>query len=120
MERFKRSLDYVKVLRRAIRDKRRLRKKNIRVETLLPTFPPYVADDIAEIIYNILLGNVSISASQMARLRRNRAGLISIARDWKKKKSLRRTIYKQSGKGLFAVLIPILASVIGSVVSNAI
>ena len=112
MDRVKRSLVYIKLLQRF--------KKKKEMTKLLKNFPEHVPDDIAEVIYNILLGNVSITQKDMVKLRKKRESLITIINSRKKKPKLRKEVYKQSGKGLFTILLPILASVIGGVVSNAV
>lgn len=106
MNKLVRSRPYIEVLRRT---KGRRRK-------LLESFPPFVTADIAEVLHNILLGNVRVSDRQKASLKKGRSKLMDIIQA--KRKDRPALIYKQSGGALFTTLLPIIATLIGSIISS--
>jgi len=107
MNKLRRSNSFIKVLQKA---------KTRQRTGLLKKFPKFVVNDIAEIIHNILLGNVKISNKQRTRLKQNRAKLMDIM---KASHRLRPAlIYKETGGSLFTMLLPLIASVISSIISS--
>ena len=109
MSHTQRTLPYIRAL---------LRVKSAGVRSqLLHKLPPFVVDDIAAVIYNIVLGNVKISRKYKSQLSRIRHSLYNIIRA-PGKAARRKSMYKQSGTGVFIILLPALASVISSIVAN--
>lgn len=88
-----------------------------RSKLLTQYLPKFVIDDIAEVIYNILIGHAKVSAKYKQRLSRVRHRLYDIIRS-PNKNVRRQKIYKQSGTGVFSLLIPILTSVVASLVGR--
>ena len=85
---------------------------------LLRGFPTWVADDIIEILYNIVVGNIPASKDKIDILKLQRGRLTNLINQ--PNKSMRREyIYKQSG-GFISALLPIAASIIGGLIGNAI
>ena len=87
-------------------------------QSMLSHLPKFVVDDIAEIIYNIVIGNASISSQYRTRLARVKQQLYRIINQ-KDRTRRRQEIYKQSGTGVFTILLPAIASVISAIVGNA-
>ena len=107
MAHIQRTLPYVEALRRV---------KNPKVrQTLFKSLPKFVADDIAEIIYNIIIGSARISPNYKKRLSRVRHQLYTLIKT-PNKVERRKTLYKQSGGCIFTILLPALATVISSIV----
>lgn len=105
---FQKTLPYVYALNRIPSHRHR--------QSMFAHLPKFVADDIAEILYNIVLGNVGISKNYKAELSKIRHQLYKIIKI-KNKKARRIELYKQSGNG---VVFPLLLPVIGSVISSLI
>lgn len=103
---FSRSIPYLNVL---------LKTQNQR-KKLLKSFPKFVIDDILEIIYNVVVGNVKISKRRKSTLRRYKNTLENIVRT-KSKKLREKIIYRQTG-GFIGMLIPVIASVATSLISS--
>lgn len=92
--------------------------KEAEKKRMLKSFPAFVVDDIVEILYNILTGNVNISPNARKVLDGRKATLNNIykvARNPKKRKQL---LLRQKG-GFIGTLIPILASAVGGLVGSA-
>ena len=104
---FDRSLPYFNVL---------LKSSNNKRMSILRTFPSYVIDDLVEILYNIVLGKVDIG-SKKRNLQKHKNALVKIA-NANTKTQKRKLIYKQTG-GFLGALIPIIASVAGSLINSA-
>lgn len=110
MAQFKRTLPYVYALNRIPSHRHR--------QSMFSHLPGFVADDIAEILYNIVMGNVHISKNYKNQLSKIRHELYKVIRA-KSKKTRQNELYKQSGKGfIFPILLPAIASVIGSLIST--
>jgi hypothetical protein len=85
---------------------------------LLRTFPTHVADDIVEILYNLVYQNVDMPQVKRKRLNRREKGIISnIVNRAKNKSARRQLIYKQTG-GFLGAILPIVASVVGGLLSR--
>ena len=109
MSHTKRTLPYLQVMRHV---------KTLRARReLFQNLPKFVADDIAAVLYNIILGNAKISPSYKKRLSKIRQQLYKIIRA-PGKNARRQVLYKQSATGLFTILLPALASVISSIVAS--
>ena len=81
---------------------------------LIQTFPNFVIDDIVEILYNLLFGNVPLrSGRQKAVLSRYRKPLITLFNRYKNKRIRRNIVREQSG-GFIGSVIPIVASILAS------
>jgi hypothetical protein len=107
-----RSLPYIKYLLKIKDNKTRL--------SALHGFPPFVITDIIVTLYNILRGNCRLTCSQKNIIMHNKAPLINLM-DHERRKiktNARKIIYKQRG-GFIGSLLPIIASVLGGLVSQA-
>jgi len=77
---------------------------------ILQAFPSFVIDDLLEVIYNIVMGNVNIG-SRTKNLRKHKKALLDLVNT--KGKNLRRVVfYKQKG-GFIAALLPIALGALG-------
>lgn len=103
-----RSLPYIKILL----------KSKVNKSDLLQRFPDYVADDIAEILFNIVMGNVKTSKTLVKRLKRYKRPLLKLVNIHDRKKR-RKYVYKQKG-GFLASVLPVAISLIGGIIGNAI
>lgn len=101
---FARTLPFLKVLQKS-------RPKVNKVE-LLKKFPDYVANDIVELLYNILTGNVPVNKSHKTQLSKHRKAMHRFA-DLPSLKSRRDFMYKQKG-GFLSTIIPLAISALGS------
>ena len=108
MAHVQRTLPYVKALRRIQSPKQR--------QTLFKNMPKFVVDDIAEIIYNIIIGSAHISPKYKQRLGKVRHQLYKIIKS-PTTTDRRTALYKQSGGGIFTILLPALATVISSIIA---
>lgn len=107
MNRLKRTVPYLRVLSRAKNKKQ-----------MLKSFPAFVVDDIVEILYNVLLKNVTLRNSRHKTvLLKNRNTLSSLMTNTKNKKLLRRKVYKQKG-GFLSSIIPIAATVLSGLLGS--
>ena len=79
---------------------------------MLQSFPKYVLDDIIEILYNIVNGNVKISKKSHDILRRRKGILLSIT-GAKSPKARRDLVYKQNG-GFLGMVLPIITGLLAS------
>ena len=107
--RIKRSVPFFKVLLRS--------KKQHRLP-ILKNFPPFVMDDIIEILINIVRGNVKSPARYSKIFRIQRKPLLDIIRSNNKRKQ-RQIVYKQKGS-FISSLLPIITTVIGGLLGGAI
>ena len=78
---------------------------------ILQAFPAFVIDDLIEIIYNVVLGNVEIGRKSV-NLKKYQKTLLKLV-DTKGKKTRRGIIYRQKG-GFLGAILPIVMSVLGS------
>jgi len=76
---------------------------------ILNAFPQFVVDDLTEILYNIVLGNVDIG-SRKQNLKKHKKNLLDLL-NTKTKLGRRRLIYRQKG-GFIGALIPIVLSIL--------
>jgi hypothetical protein len=105
----KRSLPYIKVLVRS--------KKNINKIDLLRDFPSFVINDITEILFNIITGKLKVTDKDVKHLKKYKKPLLHLVNT--PKKSRKSFIYKQKG-GFIGAVLPIIASLIGGLVSNVV
>jgi hypothetical protein len=87
---------------------------NKRIE-ILQAFPNFVVDDLIEILYNVVLGNVDVSKHKK-RLVKHKKVLLNII-NLKNKKSRRGIIYNQSG-GFLGALIPLILGIASNFLSE--
>ena len=104
---FDRSLPYFNALLKA--------PNNRRIE-ILQSFPTFVVNDLIEVLYNVVLGNVDVGRrkTNMKKYKKSLIQLVSV----KGKKNRRNVIYNQRG-GFIGALIPIVLSVLGGALGNA-
>ena len=105
-----RSIPYIKILVKS-------KGRKINQLDLLHRFPEYVVDDISEILRNLVLGSLPLKGTQMKTLKRFKTPLLKLTNLEKKKR--RKFIYKQKG-GFIGAILPIVASLIGGIVANAV
>lgn len=108
MRRFSRSIPYIKIL---IKSKPRVNKLD-----LLKKFPEFVANDIVEILTNVMKGKIRTTPTQRKKLRKYRQKLTSLARTGPLKKR-RNFVYKQKG-GFIATVLPVIATLLGTTLAN--
>ena len=84
---------------------------------LFSNLPKFVVDDMAVVLYNIILGNEKISPAYKNSLSKIRQQLYKIIRA-RGKNGRKLELYKQSGTGIFTILLPALASLISSLVAK--
>lgn len=107
-----RSIPYIKFLVRSANKSR----KNYNRSDLLRKFPKHVTDDIIEILYNIVMGNLPSSKRNVTKLKAYEKPLLHLI-NLPSKRNRRSYIYKQRG-GFISTLIPIIASLVGAITSN--
>ena len=107
MEHLVRSDPYFQILKRSNKKQRR---------QLMKQFPAYVSHDVAEIVFNLLRGVVPITPRKKSQLNGVKCQLFDLV-NTKDKKKRQKMLYNQSGTGVFSILLPILVSVIGGLVS---
>ena len=105
----KRSLPYIKILCNS--------KKNLNKLDLLQDYPPYVINDITEILFNIITGKLKICNKDAKHLKKYKKPLLQLVNT--PKQSREKFIYKQKG-GFIGAVLPIIASLIGGLVGNVI
>ncbi len=101
MYKFKRSVPYFRSL---IKSSKRMQ--------FLKECPRFVIDDICEILYNVLKGNVTVSQKfgQVVQKHNKKMGdFIGL-----KKHSARKTFLRKQHGGFLGALIPLIAGVIGA------
>jgi len=109
MSHTKRTLPYIEVMRNV---------KSLHArKQLFNNLPKFVIDDIAIVLYNIILGNTKIPSKYKAGLSKIRQQLYKIIRA-PGKHGRRRELYKQSGTGIFTIMLPALASAISSLIAS--
>ena len=97
----KRSYPYFNTLLKAPENKRM---------GILQAFPTFVVDDLIEIIYNVVLGNIDIG-SKAKSLHVHKRALLKMV-NTKSKKMRRGILYKQKG-GFIAALLPLALGALG-------
>ena len=105
----KRSLPYIKILVKS--------NGNVNKKDVMRNFPSYVINDIVEILYNIITGSVKIRSKQKKRLKPYKKPLLKLVNT--PKNSRKNFVYKQKG-GFIGAVLPIIASLIGGLVSNVV
>ncbi len=88
-------------------------------ESILNKAPDAVVDLISEIIHNLLKGNLKVKNSVFTRLKKQKHLLRRLGSKRTSVKSRKRHIIQNGGfvGGLLAAALPILSSLIGSVIS---
>lgn len=110
MAKYQRTLPYINALNRIPSHRHR--------QSMFSHLPTFVADDVAEIIYNIVMGNAHISKNYKTQLSKIKRELYKIVKA-KSRKARRTVIYKQSGGAAFLpILLPAIATVIGSLITK--
>jgi hypothetical protein len=104
-----RSLPYIKILAKSDRS---VNKKEV-----LHNFPPFVINDIVEILYNIITGQIEIGSKHKKCLKPYKKPLLKLVNT--PKTSRNHFVYKQKG-GFIGAVLPIIASLIGGIVSNVV
>ena len=102
-KKFTRTFPFLKVLQNA--------KVGVNKVELLKKFPPHVVNDIVELLYNVLVGNIPIKRTDKSKLVKHRRILNKFAN----LPTLRRHthhVYKQKG-GFLSSIIPIIVSIVG-------
>ena len=103
-----RSYPFIKVLIKS--------RPSVNKAELLRKFPPYVTNDIIEILQNVVTGHLPIKAQQKQKLKKYQnqlTRLVSIRKHKQKEK------YFHNQKGHFiGALLPILASVLGGILPS--
>ena len=97
---FSRTLPFLKILQKS--------KPRVNKVEILRKFPGYVINDMAELLHNILIGNVSIKPKEKKSLIKYRRAM----HDFSNLPSLKRRrqfIYKQKG-GFLGVILPLIVS----------
>jgi hypothetical protein len=101
-----RSIPYFKAL---------LKASNASRQGILHAFPTFVMDDLVEVLYNVVLGNVNIGKRKQ-NLKKYQNTLLDIA-NTKGKKKLRSIIYNQKG-GFLGAILPIALSTLSGLFTN--
>ena len=112
--RLQRSLPFLKVL---------LNSPTNRRKSILQKFPRFVIDDNAEILYNIVLGNVKLRGKFRAVIQQYKHPLLKLVQVARNKKLRRQLLnYKQQrGGGILAtsaLLLPLIISLVGKIIGR--
>jgi len=105
----KRSLPYIQVLIKS--------RSNVNKKEVLCKFPQFVIDDIVEILYNILTGKLKIESKALTRLMPYKKPIVKLVNT--PSKNRKPFVYKQTG-GFIGAVLPVIASLIGGLVSNVV
>lgn len=81
---------------------------------ILNAFPQFVIDDLTEILYNIVLGNVDIGTRKQ-NLKKHKKSLLDLL-NTKSKLGRRRIIYRQKG-GFIGAIIPIVLGALAKMIA---
>ncbi len=84
---------------------------------ILQSFPTFVVDDLVEILYNVVIGNVKLSTKSKRialKYRKQFEDITRVARNQSKRRAL---LYKQKG-GFLGAIIPVLASIVGGILGG--
>ncbi len=84
---------------------------------LLKRMPPHVVNDIIEILYNVIRGNIKVNDKDFKVLRKFKKPLMRLVNIPVKNKR-KQFVYKQKG-GFIGALLPIVASLVGGLAANA-
>jgi hypothetical protein len=79
---------------------------------VLSSLPMFVIDDLIEIVYNIVLGNVKIHKTKIKHLIKNKRVLLKLL-NASSSEHRKKILNKQTG-GFIGALIPLIASTIAS------
>ena len=99
---YRRSLPFIKVLAKS--------KPRVNKVEILKKFPDYVTNDIIELLFNILTGNVPVRAAQRAALSKHRRAMHTFA-NLRNLSSRRNFVYKQKG-GFITTILPLIAGLL--------
>ena len=110
MKNIKRSIPFIKILIKS--------SAKVKPLELLHRFLDFVIHDIVKILKYIVIGKIPINQQQMKQLRKYKSPLLKLIniRDSKKAGKF---IYKQHG-GFIMGILPLIASLVGGIVSNVI
>ena len=92
-------------------------KANADKKKVLRNFPSYVINDIVEILYNIITRRIKIKSKDEKCLKPYKKPLLKLINT--PKNSRKAFVYKQKG-GFIGAVLPIIASLIGGLVSNVV
>ena len=81
-------------------------------------FPDFVTNDIVEILYNLIKGVIPMKQLHVTKLRKFQKQLLTLT-NLPNPKGRQTYVYKQKGNFIGA-LLPIIASLIGGIVSNVV
>ena len=110
MKSIKRSIPFIKILIKS--------SNRINPLELLHKFPPFVIHDIIKILKYIVIGKIPITPQQLKQLKKYKNPLLKLINIHDKKKA-DKFIYKQHG-GFIMGILPLIASLVGGIVSNVI
>ena len=106
----KRTLPYLQMLKTA---------SDTNKKRMLKSFPPFVIDDIVEILYNILTENITLHNPNFKRFMTSKRNTMNhiykVAHNRNKRKQ---AILRQNG-GFIGAMVPIIASVLGGLAGSA-
>jgi len=105
ISKYKRALPFIKILHKT--------GPRVNKSEILKKFPPFVTDDIVEILHNILIGKLDVKSCQRKLLAKQRKRMHEFENLPLTLKRRRDFVYKQRG-GFLGVILPIIASVLGS------
>ena len=103
-EKYTRALPFVRVLDKS--------NKSVNKSDVLKKFPKFVADDIIELLHNILIGKLHIQSFQKKALAKHRNKMHEFA-NLPSLKMRRKFLYQQKG-GFLGTILPIIVSALGS------
>jgi hypothetical protein len=84
----------------------------------LKTFPNFVLQDIAEILYNVVNNNCKCSPAHASKLKKHKSHVLQLLNGAKKnKKFAKRYFHKQRG-GFLGVLLPAVFSILTNLLTN--
>lgn len=84
---------------------------------ILKTLPQFVVDDICEILFNVIGGKIKLDKKKLNILNKHKNALLKL-KNTKSKIGRRKLIYNQKG-GFIGALLPVIASIIGGIVSSS-
>jgi hypothetical protein len=108
---YKRALPFIKILHKNIGPR-------VNKSAILKHFPPYVTDDIVEILHNILIGKLDVKACQRKLLAKQRKKMHEFENLPPSLKRRRDFVHKQRG-GFLGAILPIIASVLGGLIGSS-
>lgn len=104
-----RSLPFLRILVKAPKGKKHKAK-------LLEKFPKYVTNDVIEILYNVVMGNLHITPPNQRKLKKHEKQILYLL-NLSNLEKRRKYLYKQKG-GFLASVIPLIASLVGGVATS--